>query len=688
MGIFSYIIPHEWVLQLVIVSMIALAAFVIYKCMHLYMIGKENLAMLEKMEDVSLLENAMLQNDVNLDHVFANYEVGLGKTDATFVLFEHLKAIYDSGRKSSRLDADLLVKNTVNKIFTSVDSIKTSISLFLVIGILGTLAGLAISIGGFHGANFVMSGTGGTTADELSLLFGNLRGAFAPSMWGIFFTIVFVFGYYWKIQEGCINKVTEKLTINTIRYWLPTLYPTDFQRGDQSLVKLNAAIANADGINQGVRDLESNLNSSNQTLVQLAKVSDSIQTATEKFDKSTDKIAEVKALYEELKRNNESFGKSLQELINSASENQKTSYEEYQKIIDQKYANLISENQKLKDSMVQYFDALSDALDKQNNAFASGLQSQIESWQATMDSQNERLTEVVTQLKSYDAGFFQSINESQEALLKSIDINRRSAEANQLLAEKLREFEEKLLDRQNELMVQIAAPMNEQLAKIASSIGRIQDPLDDTAKKISAMADKFVDHMERTLMPINQLVQAMQTQQNSLIESEDNLKALVVSIRSMMETFGREHSAMMASLAKQSGASPELIKKYIEAQTKNQEAEATRGKRRRAESQQDEKLSWQAGLLNLKNIPALVIALLLLVSVITQVVMVNKLSTLEQNQNAVNQVLLKGELNPSKANANGEDGANGDAGVTANAAAPDAAPAPAANPAPAPNAGQ
>ena len=42
-------------------------------------------------------------------------------------------------------------------------------------------------------------------------------------------SLCFVFSYSWKIQEGCINKVAEKLTINTIRYWLPNLYPTDFK---------------------------------------------------------------------------------------------------------------------------------------------------------------------------------------------------------------------------------------------------------------------------------------------------------------------------------------------------------------------------------------------------------------------------------------------------------------------------
>lgn len=56
MSIFSYIIPQEWVLCIIILAMIGLACFVIYKCWTLYTLGKENLAMLEQMENVDFLK--------------------------------------------------------------------------------------------------------------------------------------------------------------------------------------------------------------------------------------------------------------------------------------------------------------------------------------------------------------------------------------------------------------------------------------------------------------------------------------------------------------------------------------------------------------------------------------------------------------------------------------------------------
>lgn len=622
MSIFSYIIPQEWVLCIIILAMIGLACFVIYKCWTLYTLGKENLAMLEQMENVDFLKKALLQNDIDLDQEFSKYEESLGKNDRNFVLFEHLKAIYDAGAQSSRLDADLLVKNTVDKIFTGVDSLKTSISLFLVIGILGTLVGLAISIGGFSGGNFVMSGQNGATADELSLLFNNLRGAFAPSMWGVFFTIVFVFSYSWKIQEGCINKVAEKLTINTIRYWLPNLYPTDFQKGEQSLVKLKATIANADGINSGVRALEKNLTSSNATLQQLSKVSDSIQQASHKFDQSTDKITKLKVLYDELKQANENFNSSVTKLVDSALQEQKTSYQDYMKVVEKNCADVQNANQDMKEQMIQYFDALTEVLKQQNNSFSTGLQQQIDTWKMTLEQQNSQLKQVISQLQVYDENFFQTVNESKDSLNKSIEVNRKAAMDNQALAEKLREFEDKLLHRQDELMAQISQPMTQKLSNIAEALQHI--------------------------------VEALKDQKGQLNEQDDQLKQLLLSLQKTAQSFHDESKAMMVMMAsKQGGASSEIINQYLKAQadsmadTVNQRREREMAKERELELLLSRERGKNAknGFLSVKNIPAFIIAVLLLVSVITQVVMVNKISTLERNQAAVNQVLMKGEMN-------------------------------------------
>lgn len=91
--------------------------------------------------------------------------------------------------------------------FDGVDSLKTSVSMFLVIGILGTLLGLAISIGSFSGGNFLINQETNATAEQLTALFKNLRGAFAPSMWGVASTILL----YLSIPLECRKAASTRL---------------------------------------------------------------------------------------------------------------------------------------------------------------------------------------------------------------------------------------------------------------------------------------------------------------------------------------------------------------------------------------------------------------------------------------------------------------------------------------------
>ena len=453
-------------------------------------------------------------------------------------------------------------------------------------GILGTLAGLAISIGGFNGANFVMTGQSSSTANELSLLFGNLRGAFAPSMWGVFFTIVFVFIYSWKIQEGCINKVSEKLTINTIRYWLPRLYPTDFQRGDQSLVKLNATIANADGINNGVRTLEKNLSSSNQTLQQLAKVSDDIQKASDRFDKSTDKIVKIKELYEELKKTNDNFHISLESLIRSATQDRKDSYKEYMEIVEKNTAAVQEANQKMKGQMVQYFDALTVVLKNQNTTFLENLQGQIDTWKATLQTQNTELQAVISQLKAYDTNFFQTVNDTKKSLDESIKRNNNAAAANQELGEKLREIENKLLTRQDELIEQIAQPVTAQLREVATTLQGLQQPFIQAAKQISKMADNNIRSINEVIQPVREIAEKLQEKQNILANDERSLAQTLESLQHTMQSLQKTVNVTLAVAGEAKGVSPERIQKWFETQT---EVSATSHTKRQRELEMDKK---------------------------------------------------------------------------------------------------
>jgi|GEM_PF-655007 len=707
----SYIWPQELPLEIIIFIMWCTAGFVIYRCIGLYRKAKENLDTLERIEDVSFLESSLKQNNINTKESFKKYETEKGKNDNNEVLFEHLHAIYDAGYKSSDLESELLISNSISKIFTNIDIVKTLISLFLVFGILGTLAGLAISIGGFHGANFVVTGqSSSSTAQELSALFGNLRGAFAPSMWGVAFTILFTFIYTYLIQEKCINKLTEKLTLTTINSWLPVLYPTDFQRGDNSIVKLNATIQNAEGINHGVTELQSNLSTSNKTLKMLAKVSDQINAATIKFENSTNKIMEIKELYDQLRACNDQFNQSIHSLVETTSKEQVASYQAFlqhskdsnQKIQEnwQEIRNDFLAFQKdsreqnttqvkqledrvlaLSQQMQEYFTKLSDVLQQQTKQYSDDVTAQNNQLHDTTVQLNAQLQAVIQELRTYDTNFFKKIGDLQENLQKSVECNTVSALQNDKATKILQDMADRQLRSKDELIEAITQPlknqleaMSQQLSKdlttISTGLMHINQPLIGASENMQKMLFNTSKTIREDVEAINKnFEEKMQYIVASLNKSgggNTELQATCDNINASLQYLTKTIQAIAGVMGEKAGVDPEVVKRFMSNQP-NYSSNSNRGVENKLESilrvlesqEQSKKTAVpRQGFLNIKNIPIIVIAVLLVISVCVQITMVYKISALEKSQIAVTELLAKGELNNTSDTASNNDAEN------------------------------
>lgn len=662
MGITAYIIPQESILQCIIGFMVLLAAYVVYQGLRLRKLGKANLDMIGKLTDVTSLEQAVL-HDNNHEQAFTDFEQEKGRTNATGILFDHIKAIYDAGFKSSRLDADLLVQNTVDKLFEGVDSLKTTISIFLVVGILGTLFGLALSIGSFSGENFLLNNGQATgTANALSNLFMNLRGAFAPSMWGVAFTIAFVLLYSWGIQEGCVNKFKEKLTITTIRNWLPKLYPTDFQRGDKSIVKLNAVISNAEGINRGVTDLEKNLNSSNETLRSLAQVSKAIDSATDRFDNSTSKILKLQRLYEEIERTNKNMDAEMKRLINSVVSDRQEAYQEYLELAKDQNANLQDNFSKLQVSLQQktdqatsdfsaritslakgmgtYFSQLSMAMKDQKDSFGQAVAAQNQAWQKLLEHQEKQLAAVIQQLQSYDANFFQTVNESRAQLDALVKANEKSVGLTQKATADLNVVSDKLSNQQEEIVNAIKEPIVTQLQEIALALKGINKPLNDVMQKFQTMLEHNARSLTALVQPIRDTAEKLQNDKNNLGEQQQQIATLLSGLQSTLDSLNDNMDFLVRTSAESKGVSEDTIKELIRTQKNRAVSNVTQVKQEKEES------------FFKKHLVTIIIAALLFISMIIQGVMVANISSMQQTQNEVNQILLKGDMNNSSSGSN------------------------------------
>ena len=577
--------PQEGLLRLIIVLLWIVAGYVGWQCVGLRKRIASNLAKIEELntnQSIAYLENSLKVNGYSYEATFAKFESDHGKNDDNALVFDHLKAIFDAGRKSSRLDADLLVKNTIDKICTNVDTIKSCISVFLVIGILGTLIGLGISIGSFNGDSFIINAQANNTAKELSKLFGNLRGAFAPSMWGVFLTICFVVLYTVLIQERYINKLTDKLTTNTIKVWLPALYPTDFQKGENTMVQLKETINNAEGINDSANELLGNLSMANETVKSINDVSSAITSSVTKFEEGSGKVVALKD--------------SIESLTKQIEEN------------DSKHLEWVT-------------SAITQANAFQNDSRQNFLE-QAAAVRDSFAAQNEQLKLIIDTLKIYDDHSLRSQDELQKKLTESIKNNMQTANDMQAVISELS-------SRNKDIVNAVGSPLNQQLTVMSdrlsenlnmmtgqlkllkASMDRIDSPLQTTAEKIQQMLGNMIKNLEQVLAAkggldseaielLKRNAAASTPNDNSVVE-----KKLETILRCLQDNVANNGFVQSISIEaeKQEKSLMDTVKEYM----------------------------------------PIAVGVLLAISIVVQCVMVSRIGALEQSQNAVNQILLKGD---------------------------------------------
>lgn len=546
MNLINYIIPQEFPLQVIIYCIIAVAVIVLIKCLWLMKKAHKNISLLSQNNEFGLcnvdyLKSSLELNNIDTNYFFENYIENKKRDDDTEPLFEHLRAIYEAGNKSSRLDSDLLVKNTIDKVFVGTDTIKTLISLFLVFGILGTLLGLAISIGSFSGEGFVLNAEANKTASELSKLFGNLRGAFAPSMWGVAATIVFVWFYTVFVQELCINKLTERLTTVTINKWLPALYPTDFQKGEISMVKLNNAVqtaneslANHNSFVNKTHEMFGNLVETNETIKELKNISVALRESSENYQAGSEKLAAMK------------------DILNEVSEKLHSDNEWFKTYINSQIASI----KNVQDSCLKVNEEVHKCLE-------ASAEKNIQATNGLQNMQNEIINAVGNPLQEQLNDIASKLSGNLEEVTKSVN-------------------------------------------GVSTAVNRISNPLESSAEQIQQMFRRAVDEIDK---------------KNQLLAKEGGLSEIKIA------EFQR---VMSNNSVHVDNTEVEIKLDKIVTCLENLKIQSNNI----GEMQSGNKLS---------TYMSMVIAFLLAVSIGVQVLMVNKITALEQTQSSVNNIMLKGE---------------------------------------------
>jgi hypothetical protein len=183
---------------------------------------------------------------------------------------EHVRAIVIAGERESRLDVPELTQRTIAVILRDESALRIRLSLFVVLGLLGTLFGLADAVGAFV--------TPGRVEQVRTQLLSGLKGAFAPSITGVLFSIAGGLLYSW-FHARVASRFAADLRLVTTRDLVPALLPTYSQRAAEQAERMLEASGRVLEFAESIEEKTATLNRSIDAAAQCARQIEASMTA-------------------------------------------------------------------------------------------------------------------------------------------------------------------------------------------------------------------------------------------------------------------------------------------------------------------------------------------------------------------------------------------------------------------------
>ena len=448
---------------------------------------------------------------------------------------KHLKTIFLAGWDESRLEVSELINHTTSNLFRWNSLFRSVLAVFIVIGLLGTLFGLTDSLTELSPAlkestvNETTTENSERMTQALSVLMDKIKGAFAPSIWGIIFTVlgVILYGIYLQIACHPVKSILERLTLTV---WVPQLYPTTSQKLIQTLHKSEAQMRSgyqtAAQVGELVENVQGNISEFNENLKHANAITLPLSDSALQINKAASQINSAADVLS--KGFTESLGKFSQEFATNVT-------------------RLTGFQDEIRSLHQQFQEASNQKLDQQNQK---------------LDVQTQNLVTVLDALKSYEDAYIKSREQIDETLQKFINVatetNISIHESNREWFEKIntdihegnREWFEKINTKYNDQISEIQGQMERYLTVLrqslenelktltgvlATNLKNVQGSLDERLKVLNDRLENFDTPLKEVA---EQIRETFDTQLETLNDRLSNFdKPLREAVDQIRETF-------------------------------------------------------------------------------------------------------------------------------------------------------
>lgn len=405
----------------------------------------------------------------------------------------HVRSIFAAGWDESRLDVGELIKHTSGEVLAFAGPLRSLLAIFIIVGLLGTLFGLADSLSQLAPLVQSESVSNKDLAKALADLLGRLKSAFAPSILGVLFTVagVALLTLYLHLVAAPTKSRLERLTLSG---WVPALFPTTSQRmletlqlSEKQMQKSFAAAEEvarfAKDVQGDVGELRGNIKAANKTLTLLEKSSSRINDFSDKFVEAVNGLTpfqeDLRALYEQMLAESRAFRDSVSASVKESEDfledtvgvldHQSQQIKAVLAALHSYEAAYVEERQQIDATIREVLEAARNAFEETGNrneevvaALGAPLRDELsERLGKVEETLGAKLESIVQRFGAFDA----PINEAARKIEGSLEavVNRTEKLTNQLQGEFLKQNEtnQKQLEQIGEFNEKIAALLTE-----------------------------------------------------------------------------------------------------------------------------------------------------------------------------------------------------------------------------------
>ena len=523
---------------------------------------------IENNQNIQPLMNAQQERDreredndqkTNPENAFSEFckESSLGERSP---IAKHLKAIFLAGWDETRLEVGELINHTTSDLFKWNNLFRSMLAVFIVIGLLGTLVGLADSLTGLslplresvasestvknneeRAANQPSTENSQKMTQALSELLDKMKGALAPSIWGIIFTIIGVIFYGIYLQFAChpVKSILEQSTLTT---WIPKLYPTTSQKLIQTLQQSESQMQKG--------------------FVTAAQFSESVRTGRSNIDEFKESLTQVRAITQPLSDSVVQINKAASD-ISTAADTLNTDFTESLDTFSTEFTSSVTHLTGFQDEIRSLHQQFQKAANQKLNQFQDAANQKLDQQIETLNKQDQNLTKTVEVLKNCEKLYVESCQQIDETLQEFLN---KTNEANANIEASNREFLDGINTTNREWITEIQAQLkteleiiqptlkeelktlseqltsdlkevqgslDERLTALTDQLKFFQLPIEKTADQIEGVIGSFTTIMEGV---VNDLQSEFQKQNETIKEQNEKYEAQLTGVKSLNES--------------------------------------------------------------------------------------------------------------------------------------------------------